>query len=97
MSATQVVTVPVTQATYERLSRRASQEGRSVAEVLEDTVAEADRLAEERRVAFQRMGEAIRSLQDQSIINGTSNMTMDEINEEIALMHREQAEQRKSA
>ena len=37
------------------------------------------------------MGEAVKSLQEEAILNGTSTMTMDEINEEIMLMHREQA------
>jgi len=91
MSAIVVVTVPVTQPTYERLSRRAAEEGRTVAEVLEDTIQEAERFAAERTEAFRRMGEAVKSLQEEAILNGTSTMTMDEINEEIMLMHREQA------
>jgi hypothetical protein len=88
MSTATVVTVPIPQATYDRLSRRASEENRSVPEVLVETINE----AEDRREAFRRMGAAIAYLQEQSIVNGTSEMTMDEINEEIALYHREKAE-----
>ena len=87
-------TVPITQAAYAILSDRAKEEGLTVSEVLEETIRE----PVERREAFRRMGEAIKSLQEQSVINGTSEMTMDEINEEIELMHRERAaELRKSA
>jgi predicted CopG family antitoxin len=93
MSVATVVEVPISQTVYQRLKRRAEEEKRDVTDVIEEALTD----AEDRREAFHRMGEAIKSLQEQSVINGTSEMTMDEINEEIALMHREQQELRKFA
>ncbi len=95
--ATSILSVPVSQATYDRLATRAASEGRTIAEVLEDTILAAERAATERCEDFRRMGEAVKFLQEQSVLNGTSDMTMDEINEEIAAMHREQAALRKTA
>jgi len=92
MSATQVVTVPVTQSTYERLQRRADEQRRSVTDVLDDVVRQIDIADERRRESFRRMGEAMFRMQEESIRNGNSEMTMDEINEEIALARREAAE-----
>ena len=42
--------------------------------------------------ARKEFGEAIRSIQEQSVINGTSEMTLDEINEIIAEVRREMRE-----
>ena len=93
MSTATAVTVPITQAAYAILSDRAKEEGLTVSEVLEETIRE----AAERREVFRRMREAMEQSQAAAVLNGTSTMTMDEINEEIELMHRERAALRKSA
>jgi predicted CopG family antitoxin len=93
MSATAEITVSVSQATYERLKQRAEEEKCSIAEVLEEDL----ELGEKRSEAFRRMGEAIARSQAAAILNGTSEMTMEQINEEIDAARREAAELRRPA
>jgi alkanesulfonate monooxygenase SsuD/methylene tetrahydromethanopterin reductase-like flavin-dependent oxidoreductase (luciferase family) len=93
MSAPPIVNTTGTQATRERLNRRAAEAGRSIFEILRETIAE----AEERCEALRRTGDPIKVLQEQSVLDELSEVLMDEINEEIYAMHREQAEARQSA
>jgi predicted transcriptional regulator len=93
MSVATVVEVPISQTVYQRLKRRAEEENRDVTDVIEEALID----SEERREAFRRMGEAMERSQAAAILNGTSEMTMEEINEEIALARREAELLRKSA
>jgi hypothetical protein len=83
-----MVEVPIPQTVYQQLKRRADEENRNVTDVIEESLLD----SEQRREAFRRMGEAIERSQAAAILNGTSEMTMDEINEEIALARRERPE-----
>ncbi|MCL2014959.1 MAG: hypothetical protein FWG68_01775 [Defluviitaleaceae bacterium] len=51
-------------------------------------------LTEEGKEIMRQAREAIRELQEEAVRNGTSGMTMDEINEEIALYRKEKREKR---
>jgi len=93
MSTNGLVEVRISQSSYERLTEQANRENRSVTDLVEESL----RQAEERREAFRRMGEAMAAMQQEAVRNGTSNMTMDEINEEIAAARREMAVTAKSA
>jgi hypothetical protein len=44
---------------------------------------------EPQKQARKELGEVFRAMQEQSVINGTDKITMDEINEEIAAYRRE--------
>jgi predicted CopG family antitoxin len=92
MSEQTLIEVPVTRTVFDQLVHVAKTENRSVSEIIGDLVIES-----ERREVMRRSGEAMRRLQEESVRNGTSTMTMDEINDEIAVARREMASARKSA
>jgi hypothetical protein len=93
VSTSGLVEVRISQSSYERLRQYASRENRSITELVEESIQQ----AEERREAMRRSADAMRSLQEEAARNGTASMTMDEINEEIAAARREMASARQGA
>jgi hypothetical protein len=80
-----LIDLKVSQPTFEMLERFAADEDRSAEAVLEDSI----RLYAERVEAFRRMGEAMERMRAEAARNGTSTMTMDEIDAEIAAVRAE--------
>jgi hypothetical protein len=76
---------------FNELAAIAEERNRSIDRVIGDLVwtYKSERLA--RKGVYERMGQLISEIQQQSVLNGTSEMTMDEIDEEIAAARREAA------
>jgi hypothetical protein len=80
MAEQTVVTVEISPETYQLLKGFVQSESRPATSILEDSI----RLYAERIQAFERMEEAMKRAQQRAIENGTSEMTMEEIDLEIA-------------
>lgn len=97
MRTTKVISISLPEAQYKKAVRLARKQNRTMSELMREAlrVYEAEELR--RAEAARRFGEAMRAIQEQSAINGTDKMTMDEINEEIAAARRELRKLAKSA
>ncbi len=78
------IAVPISKTAYDQLVTLAKEHNRTVMEVVEDAIR-----AYDVREAFRQSAKAMKSIQEEATRNGTSTMTLEDINEEIAAARRE--------
>jgi predicted transcriptional regulator len=88
-----VTTVEVSSSAYQLLEQLAASEQRAISAIIEDSL----RMYGERVVAFRRMEEALKRAHELASENGTSEMSMDDINVEIATYRAEKRLREKMA
>jgi hypothetical protein len=93
MADQSLVEVPITRTSFDLLVQLAAERNRSAAEVIQDALLR----EKEFRDVMRRSAEALASMQEESERNGNCNMTLEEIDEEIAATRREMAAMAKSA
>ena len=97
MRTTKVISISLPEAQYKKAVRLAKKENRTMSELMREALRVYENEELRRAEAARRFGEAVRSTQKQSVINGTDKMTMEEIDEEIAAARRAARRLAKSA
>jgi hypothetical protein len=86
METEELVSISITKSAFEAIGAAAAMRKRSIPQALDDLLAERTAMREQ---MFQRAEEAMKRSQQQAMLDGTSEMTIEEIIEEIAQGRRE--------
>jgi predicted transcriptional regulator len=94
MRTTKVISISLSEAQYKKAVKLAKKQNRTMSELMREALRSYEAEQQRRAEAFRKMGEAIASMQAESVKRGLDKMTMDEINEEIAAARREMRQAR---